>query len=283
MRLVDTHAHLQDAAFADDLDAVLSRACEAGVVAIIVPGTTLEDSRAAVRLAEQYAATPCAIYAAVGVHPTNAVGFGLDTVRKLHDLACHPRVVAVGEIGLDYYWPTVSDRGWPCADPPQQREALRLQLALAAELNLPVILHDRDAHDDILSALHEWKATWPDAPDGTLHAYAAGPERLSEVAELGFHIGMDGPVTYRRATRLHAVASRVAVTALLVETDAPYLPPIPYRGRRNEPAYLRYTVQRIAELRGTDAEAIAEQTTHNAHCLFGLEDTASQTVDPPMV
>lgn len=270
MILIDTHAHLQNPAFASDLDAILERAARAGVHACLVPGSTLLDSRAAVALAERFAAGPCSLYAAVGIHPTDVdASFEVD-LPELRDLAQHPRVVAIGEIGLDYYWPQQSQRTWPCAGPPLQRRALEKQLALAAELHLPVIIHDRDAHADVFAMLADWiRGVAPRT--GTLHAYAAGPSRLHEALDLGFYIGMDGPVTYHKATDLHEVARQVPLERYLIETDSPYLPPHPHRGERNEPAHLSLIVERLAELRQLPPETIACASTQNASRLFGLD------------
>ncbi len=267
--LIDTHVHLQSPKYQDDLDAILDRAGDAGVRACVVPGTDLASSRAAVALAEDYAEAPCAVYAAVGVHPTNADGLTDTAIETLADLACHPRVVAIGEIGLDYYWPHQSNRDWPCADPPQQKRALRTQLALAADLGLPVNIHDRDAHADTLEILASWVSNGKDRT-GTLHAYAGGPALLDAALALGFTIGMDGPVTFSKAHKLHAVARTVPLDRLLLETDGPYLTPVPHRGKRNEPAYLTHVVNKIAALRKTTPGAIAEATTHNARRLFKL-------------
>ncbi|MBN1920922.1 MAG: TatD family hydrolase [Anaerolineae bacterium] len=269
MALVDTHVHLQNPAYAGDLEAILERASQAGIHACLVPGSTLPDSRAAVALAERFSAGPCTIYAAVGIHPTDVDAHLAAALPELRDLAQHPRVVAIGEIGLDYYWPQQPNRTWPCADPPLQRRALEQQLTLAAEVRLPIIIHDRDAHTDIFAMLEDW--TQGDATrEGTLHAYAAGPAQLQQALDLGFYIGMDGPVTYHKATSLHEVARLVPLERLLIETDGPYLPPQPYRGQRNEPAYLSLVANRIAELRQLPPQTVAAASTHNAERLFGL-------------
>ncbi len=267
--MFDTHVHLQHPKYAGDLSAVLNRAVASGVTAAIVPGTNLEDSTAAVAFAAMRARSPLALYAAVGIHPTEANDLTAETWLALGALAEAPCVVAIGEIGLDYYWPKVSDRGWVCADPETQRQALGRQLALASELDLPVVIHDRDAHRDTLDLVQAWKARDPRAR-GTLHAYAAGSEFMDEVMALGFHIGLDGPVTFRNAVDLRAVARRVPLGQMLLETDGPYLTPAPHRGQRNEPAYLIYIAERIAELRGVAVEEIAAATTDNARVLFGL-------------
>jgi TatD DNase family protein len=266
--MIDTHVHLQSDAYAKDIDAVLQRAAESGVTACIVPGTNLVDSHAAVALTER----SDALYAAVGFHPTNAHTLTQGALTELRELAQHPRVVAIGEIGLDYYWPQVPNRNWSCADPATQRAALLAQLALAAESELPVIIHDRDAHEDILSILEDWTggetAPGEKKRGGILHCYAAGPGLLTRALKLGFYIGMDGPVTFKKAHGLHQVARQVPADHLLLETDGPYLTPEPHRGKRNEPAYLTYIAQRIADLRDVPVDEIAHVTTENTRRLF---------------
>jgi TatD DNase family protein len=223
------------------------------VVAILNVGGDLASSRAAVALAERYDF----IYAAVGVHPHDARTVTPAVLDELRALASHSKVVAIGEIGLDYYR-DLSPR-------PVQRQALADQLALAAELGLPVVVHSREALDDVLAALQGWEGT------GVLHSYSGGPERLEEVLELGFSIGISGPVTFPKAERLRAVAAAVSLERLLVETDCPYLTPVPYRGRRNEPAHVRYVAQAVARARGMEAEPLARAAADNARRLFGMQ------------
>ncbi len=270
MLFVDTHVHLQLPAYEKELPAVLERAAEVGVRACIVPGIDVASSRAALTLAERYAEGPCQLYAAVGLHPTEAYRLHAAALRELRAMAAHPRVVAIGEIGLDFYWPRVKTRSWRCAEPEEQRGALQRQLALAAEMNLPVILHDREAHEAILAALEAWVALDP-PKRGVLHAYAAGPHHLPRVLALGFAVGIGGVVTRRKATALHEVVRRVAGEALLLETDGPYLAPVPYRGQRNEPAYLPLIAETVATLREEPVEAVARRTTANAERIFNLE------------
>lgn len=263
--MFDTHVHLHFPQYQTDVDAVLSRAAEAGVEACILPATNLEDSRRVLAFCEAHATSaPCALYAAVGFHPTDAHLCTPEALAELRELARHPRVVAIGEIGLDFYWPHVKERTWPCATPEEQRAAFRAQLELAGELNLPVIVHDRDAHAETLAMLRAWGGR------GTLHAYAGGPALLDETLALGLYIGMDGPVTFAKATALQAVARTVPLERLLLETDGPYLTPEPFRGRRNEPAYLTYIAARIADLRGLAPAEVDRTTTANARALFGL-------------
>jgi len=242
---------------------VIEQAWEGGLVAILNVGTDLASSRAAVALAERYER----IFAAVGVHPHDAKTVTPRVLDELRALARHPKVVAVGEIGLDYYR-DLSPR-------PVQRRAFTDQLALASALELPVVIHSREAHDDVLAALREWerargRGRSKPRPRGVLHSYSAGPERLEEVIELGFSIGISGPVTFPKADRLRATAAAVPLERLLVETDCPYLTPKPYRGRRNQPAYVRYVVEAVARARGTSAREVARATTDNARRLFGV-------------
>ena len=252
MHLTDSHAHLDFAQFDTDRDAVIARAREAGLVAILNVGTDLASSKAAVALAEKHDF----IYAAVGFHPHDAKRVNARVLDQLRVLTRHPKVVAVGEIGLDYY----RDR----SPRPVQRQAFADQLALAAELELPVIVHSREAHDDVMEALRGWNGI------GVLHSYSGGPERLEEVLELGFYVSISGPVTFPRAERLREVAALAPLERLLVETDCPYLTPVPRRGRRNEPALVRYVVEAVAQARGVPVEIVAQATLDNLCHLFDI-------------
>jgi TatD DNase family protein len=252
MPLIDSHAHLDFPQFNRDREAVIRRAQEADLVAIVNIGTNLASSRASVALAERYDF----IYATVGIHPHDAGTASEDTLEELRILAHHPKVVAIGEIGLDYYR-DYSPR-------PAQRQAFQDQLALASALGRPVVIHSRDAHEDVLATLRDWGGT------GVLHTYAAGPERLDDVIAMGFFIGISGPVTFSKAERLREVAKAVPLDRLLVETDCPYLSPEPHRGRRNEPAYVKHVAEVISRIRDDSPERIASATTENARLLFGL-------------
>lgn len=252
MELIDSHAHLDFRQFDDDRESAIERARQAGVVAIINVGTNLSSSRASVHLAEEHDF----IYATVGIHPHDADTADEEALNALRSLVEHPQVVAVGEIGLDYYR-DYSPRSL-------QRRAFHDQLALAAEVRRPVVIHSRDAHDEVFVALHNWEGT------GVLHTYAAGPQRLEEALEMGFFIGLSGPVTYPKAHGLREVARAVPLDRLLVETDCPYLAPTRYRGRRNEPAYVKDIVELIAHERNQPMEQVARATTENAQRLFGL-------------
>ncbi len=252
MRLVDSHAHLDFRQFDADREAVIERARAAGLMAIVNIGTDLPSSRMAVSLAERYPF----IYAAVGVHPHDARLVTPAVLDELRELAHSPQVVAIGEIGLDYY----RDRSPRSV----QRRAFDEQLALASEMGLPVVVHSRDAHEDVLAALRRRPV------HGVLHSYSAGPALLDEVLALGFYIGISGPVTFPKARRLRSVAAQVPLDRLLVETDCPFLTPQPHRGRRNEPAYVRYVVEKIAAVRDLPPDVVAQATARNAATLFGL-------------
>jgi TatD DNase family protein len=262
MNLVDSHAHVHFPRFDKDRKAVIERARKAGLTAIVEIGTNLASSRAAVALAEGLEEGRDFVYAAVGVHPHDAKTLTPVVLDEIRSLARHPQVVAIGEIGLDYYR-NHSPR-------PTQRRAFARQLELATELSLPVIVHSRDsadqdrrAHNDVLAALRDWEGS------GVIHSYSAGVGGLDDVLDLGFFVGISGPVTFPKANELRMVAARAPLDRLLVETDCPYLTPKPYRGRRNEPAYVQYVVEAIAIARDATPKAVAEATTQNARRLFG--------------
>jgi TatD DNase family protein len=255
--LVDSHCHLDSPQFDADREAVIGRSVKSGVRRVINPGVDVPSSRAAVALAQQHES----IYAAVGIHPHDAKVLDADALEELKRLAQSPKVVAIGEIGLDYYR-DLSPRD-------VQRRAFEMQLEMAAELGLPVIVHDRDAHDDMLVALSHWRATLHEHP-GVLHSFSGDMSLAERALAMGFFIGISGPVTYKNADRLRQVVRAVPLEQLLVETDAPYLTPQPRRGQRNEPAYVRMVAQAVADARGLTLEQVAAQTTANAGAFFGL-------------
>ncbi len=263
MKLVDTHCHLDFNRFDEDRADVVDRAHKAGVVHIVVPAVDLDSTAHVLELARHTQG----VYAAVGIHPNNIPPDRAleDIIAQLADLARDHCVVAIGEIGLDYYWnktPKEMQRCW-----------LTQQLQLAARLKLPVILHNREAFEDILAILTEWIAEplppGLDMRPGVLHSFSGTWADARLALDLGFYLGFTGPITYKKADELREVAAKAPADRILIETDAPFLAPHPHRGKRNEPAYVRHVAAKLAEVRGVELETIAEQTTQNAAALFG--------------
>ncbi len=257
--LFDTHAHLNAPAFASDLDRVLARAQSKTVSQLVVVGYNLASSRRAVALAQRY---PGRLYAAVGIHPHDAEQADAASIAAIRDLAAAPGVVAIGETGLDYYR--------DLAPRARQQAAFAAMLDLAEDLDLPVIIHSRAAIADALAAVEarQLKA------GGVLHAFAGEASDVERAVAAGLLLSFAGPLTYRRADTLRAAAAVVPAERLLVETDCPYLPPQPWRGKRNEPAYLPATVETLATVRGMTTAACTALVTANAERLFG---TAGRT------
>ena len=255
IQLIDSHCHLDMEAFAQDLDQVIDQAKGAGVETIITIGIDKASSMQAVQLAERYPS----IYAAVGVHPHDAAGVNDTDFDEIAQLSAHEKVVGYGEIGLDYakmYSPKNI-----------QQQIFSRQLALAKELNLPVIIHDRDAHEDTLKTLRQ-HAPFP--AGGVMHCFSGNIGLANQIVELGFFISIPGIVTFKNAKALQQVACEMPLQSMLIETDGPFLAPVPFRGKRNTPELLRYTAEKIAQLRDTTLEAVATQTTNNARVLFNL-------------
>ena len=254
MTFIDTHAHLYDERYDDDRADMIARAEAAGVTQIISMGDTMAASAQVIADAEQYPT----LYAAVGVHPESACVLTDAERAQLLAWAKHPKVVAIGEIGLDYYWEK---------DPKAralQRELFVTQLNLARAAGLPVCIHDREAHGDTLAIL---QAVGRDLT-GVLHCYSGSLETARELWKLGYYIGIDGPLTFKNAGKLPAIVREAPQDKLLIETGSPYLAPVPKRGKRNEPAYLVHIAAKIAELRGESVEEVARYTTENARRLY---------------
>ena len=256
MRLVDTHCHLDFPDYKDDLDDVLKRAEDAGVVRMIIPGTDIAASEKAVELAGKYRA----VFAAVGIHPHGADKAGEPDITLLRDMAVSmDKIIAVGEIGLDYY------KKYSKAE--NQRSLFRGCLKIAKDLDLPVALHNRDAGEDMLSIIEE-SAPFP--VRGVVHCFSADEEILRGFLALGLHISFTGNVTFEKAADLRELIKHVPPDRLLLETDSPYITPAPFRGKRNEPAYVRYLLDIYADIYKLSPEDIARITTHNANKLFRL-------------
>jgi TatD DNase family protein len=271
--LTDTHCHLDLNKFDQDRESVIQRAMESRLERILVPGLDLESSQAAIRLAESHPA----IYAAVGFHPTNLDKFSEKAFKNLQNLSTHPKVVAVGEIGIDYYW----------VKEPEKRafqvEILRRQLDFAASVNKPVIIHMREAEDiwfgqasiDLIQVLRDWHKTLvadshplAEKP-GVLHSFNGNLETAQNAMDLNFYIGITGPVTYKNAEEKRQIIRQLPLERLLIETDSPFLTPVPHRGKRNEPAFVAYIADKIAEIHMTTREQVAKITTSSAARLFG--------------
>lgn len=251
MGLVDTHCHLQSERFDEDRDAVLARAVEA-LDWIVLIGDSLESSQAAVDLVEEQ------VYAAVGVHPYHPEQVSDEGLARLRSLAARPGVVAIGEIGLDYYKYNEAPRD-------VQQSAFRAQLELAANLNLPVVIHNRESQDDLASILDEYHAT---LCGGIMHCYSGDAAFVERCLSWGFHVSFAGNVTFPKAQGLRDAAGAVPMNRLLVETDSPYLAPQPVRGTRCEPAFVTYTAETLAKVKGLDLDTFIAQTTANARALF---------------
>jgi TatD DNase family protein len=260
--LADTHCHLTLPEFREDVGAVIERAREAGIGRILVPGIDLATSRSAVALAEAEEG----VYAAVGIHPHDSQTYSDAAESELRGLASSDRVVAIGEIGLDYY----RDR----SPRPAQREAFRAQLALATDLGLPVIVHNRESTADVMADLLEHSGRQrPELAGrvGVLHAFSAGLEEGRQAAEAGYFLGVAGPLTYPNAEARRSITAALPLDRLVLETDAPYLTPHPARGSRNEPAQTRRVAERLAALFDVSLGTVARATSVNAARLFGWD------------
>ena len=261
--MIDSHCHLNFDCFDEDRAQVLERATRAGITAIVNPAVDLNSSEEAIALARRWPQ----VYAAVGVHPNSCGDFGPESLSALRALSKQPGVVAIGEIGLDYYRERCS--------PAQQQRALRLQLQLSAECALPVIIHNREASADLLQILEAHARTLPPKQSeriGVLHSFSASAAVASQALALGFYLGFTGPLTFRKAEALRNVAREVPLERLLVETDAPFLSPEPFRGRLNEPARLPHIVAQLAALHDVSPELMTRITSDNARRLFQLPD-----------
>ena len=257
--LYDTHAHLDDKKLYPEIGQVLDRASAAGVGVINTIGCDWKSSLLAVHIAERWSRPELPIYAAVGIHPSDSAGLDDTTLEKLFELAQAEKCVAWGEIGLDYYWPT-SDRD-------HQKKTFVAQIDSAKQAGKPIIIHDRDAHNDLLNILKRYRAG---VNGGVLHCCSCSWEIAKECLRLGFYISFAGPLTFKNARVALEVAAKAPLDRLLVETDCPYLAPEPNRGKRNEPAFVAFTAAKLAEIRGLDAEETAAVCTENGKTLFRI-------------
>ncbi len=250
--IFDTHAHYDDESFDDDRHELFDEMLASGVCGIINCGCTVESSKRSIEFAEKRGE----FWAAVGIHPQNAAEESTDALKKIKELAGHERVVAIGEIGLDYHYDyTPKD---------MQLEYFEKQILLAKELDLPVIVHDREAHQDCVDMLLKHR------PRGVMHCFSGSVETAKQLTDIGFYIGLGGSVTFKNAKKPAEVATAVDLNRLLLETDCPYMTPVPFRGRRNNSMLIAYTAEKIAELRGMTPQEIIDIANENAKRLFRI-------------
>ena len=285
MELIDTHAHLDYPDFEADLEGVIARAGEAGVTRIISIGTGIESSRRAVALTERFPN----LYAVIGIHPTNVIEEGLDFLPALRELALHPKVVAIGETGIDYHHVPeelqppkvasvdsallaqssgdqerlIAEGAWKAS----QADAFRMQLDLAVELGLNVVIHQRSSWSDTLEVLRDYTGK----VRGVFHCFGGTPEEAAEVVSLGHLVSFTGIITFKNAEQVRETAAAVASDGYMVETDCPYLAPVPHRGKRAEPAHTRLVAETVAKVRGISLEEVTVQTTRTAEGFFRFQ------------
>ena len=255
--MIDSHAHLNDNAFISDFKEVIKRAKENGVKTILIPGWDIQSSINAISIANEFEN----VYAAIGIHPENLDNLDPNYLLVLEELTKSPKVIAIGEIGLDYHYTK--------ENVDKQIDVFKAQLHLACKLNLPVVIHSRDCTSDMLHTLKEFvKEVGFNERIGVMHSYSGSKESMTEFLKLGLYISFSGPVTYKNAPINKENATLCPLDKILVETDSPYLTPMPYRGKRNEPSYVIYTAQEIANLKGIDIEELDRFTTNNFNNLF---------------
>jgi TatD DNase family protein len=255
--IVDTHCHLNFNSFDVDLDDVLSRARSVGVERIVVPAIDLQTCEEVIYLSVDIPE----VYAAIGIHPNDCAGFTLRDIDRLHELAKQPKIVAIGEIGLDKYHDDV--------DLEQQIYAFEAQLDLANALDLPVLVHNREADDEITQVINKWISSCSSQKDrGIMHAFSSSIDFAMHVTNLGFSLGVAGPITYKNAGEKRNIFSTIDRAKIVLETDAPFLSPVPFRGKRNEPAYTTYIADELANLWDITPDQVYEITTNNAARIF---------------
>ncbi|CAM4252752.1 TatD family hydrolase [Lederbergia lenta] len=254
--LFDTHVHLNDEQFNNDLEEVINRAKDAGVEYMVVVGFDRKTITRAMQLIEKYEF----LYASIGWHPVDAIDMTEEDLIWIEETAEHPKVVALGEMGLDYHWDKSPKH--------IQQDVFRKQIRLAKKLKMPIVIHNRDATQDIIQIMKQENAH---EVGGIMHCFSGSAEIAKECVDLNFYISLGGPVTFKNAKKPKEVAVHIPINRLLIETDCPYLAPHPYRGKRNEPAFVKLVAEEIAELKGLSLEEVAQTTTANAKKVFGIE------------
>lgn len=254
--LIDSHAHLDDEVFDEDREELINSFKEAGIDAVIVPAANMESSRKIADIIKGYDF----LYGAVGVHPHDTKDMKEEDLEEIERLSKEERIVAIGEIGLDYYYENTERE--------IQKKWFREQIKLAKKLNLPIIVHEREAAQDVYDIISDEN---DDSLRGVIHCYSGSIEMAREYMKLGFYISFAGPVTFKNAVKPKEVSKEIPLDRILVETDSPYLTPVPYRGKRNNPTYVRYVAEQIADLKGISLEELAEAAKANTIELFGLK------------
>ena len=249
--IFDTHAHYDDKAFDGDREELLEKLFSESVAYIVNQGTDLKLSKYSISLAERYEN----MYCAVGIHPENITESSIDDIEKIERLAGHPKAVAIGEIGLDYYWDIPKE---------PQKVIFEKQLILANKLNMPVNIHDREAHGDVLEYLRKYK------PKGILHSFSGSVEMARKIVKLGMYIGIGGVVTFKNARKSVEVVQDIPLERIVLETDCPYLSPVPFRGKRNNSGMIIYTAEKIAEIKNISVEEVLKETCENAKKVYNI-------------
>ena len=252
--LFDTHAHLNDPAFDEDREALMAGLADKGIGLVMNAGCSLESSRDIIRMAERY---PW-LYASVGSHPDSADEVNEAVIEEYRKLCCHEKVKAIGEIGLDYYYEDIPRE--------IQKKAFRMQMALANELDMPVIIHEREAHDDGMRIVKEFPKV-----KGVFHCYSGSAEMARQLVNMGWYIGFTGVLTFKNARKAVETAASVPLERIVLETDCPFMAPEPFRGKRNDPGYLPKMAEKLAEIRGISVEEAIAVTTENAKRLYRIE------------
>lgn len=250
--IFDTHAHYDDKAFDTDRDSLISKLLSTGVCGIVNQGTDIDSSRFSLELAEKFDG----VYAAVGLHPECLNENSMNDIGTVRQLAAHPKAVAIGEIGLDYYYDIPREL---------QKQVFSAMLMLADELSMPVNIHDREAHGDTLDILKKYR------PKGILHCFSGSVEMAKEIVKLGMYIGVGGVITFKNAKKSVEVVSEIPLGSIVLETDCPYLSPVPFRGKRNNSGNIIYTAEKIAEIKNTTAEEVLRITKENAENVYNID------------
>ncbi len=251
--IFDSHAHYTDKAFNDDRQNMLGSLKESGICGVINCGADIESSVFSIELSDEYDY----IYAACGIHPEEADKVAENYIEILRKLAQNKKCVAIGEIGLDYYWRQDTKE--------KQKELFENQILLAKELGLPIIVHDREAHGDTLEILKKYK------PEGVLHCFSGSPETAEEILNLGMYIGLGGALTFKNARKAVEVARMLPLDRLLLETDCPYMAPVPFRGKRNYSGYIPYIAEKVGEIKGIDTQNVLDVTSKNTKKVFNIK------------